>query len=60
MPTDIAEEHDASIFKVEQQAKQETSMKQVASMLEMEATCFSDTSVDFQRTALYPIRQNSS
>jgi hypothetical protein len=70
------EEHIASIFMVEEEAKLETSMKQVAnrvsfmlasysvhsSILKMLAKYSSETSVDFQMdyTPLYPRRQNSS
>jgi hypothetical protein len=38
--TDVSEEHVASVFRVEERAKQETSVKQVAK-------CSSETSVDF-------------
>jgi hypothetical protein len=63
-------EHVGCIFRVEEYAKQETSMKQVAhyvgtevltalvvksSTLKMEATCSSETPVDFHRTARYYI-----
>jgi hypothetical protein len=41
-------EHIASIFRVEEQAKQETSMKHVASS--PQATSSSETSAEFQRT----------
>jgi hypothetical protein len=48
-PTDVSEEQVAYIFKVEEYVKHETSMKQVySSTLQMEATCSSETSVDFQ------------
>jgi hypothetical protein len=61
---DVPEKHIASTFSVEKKAKEETSLKQVASRtsfmlvsclayfsnLKMEATCSSETSVDFQRT----------
>jgi hypothetical protein len=56
--TDISEEHTASIFRVEEEAKQETSVKAggkqsdpaaYSSVLKIE-TFSSETSVDFQRT----------
>jgi hypothetical protein len=62
---DVSEEHLASIFKVEEYVKQETKVKAAplaicvhvgfsfmaySSAAKMTATCFSETSVDFQRT----------
>jgi hypothetical protein len=57
--TEISEKHITSIFRVEEQANEEPSMKKVAllayycflvwlkaSSLKMEATCSSETSVD--------------
>jgi hypothetical protein len=57
--SDVSEEHVASIFRVEEYAKQESCVKAGGklvsclayySILKMEATCSSETSVDFQRT----------
>jgi hypothetical protein len=57
--SDVSEEHIASIFRVEKEAEQETSMKAGGklvsysanfSALKMEAICFSKTSGDTQRT----------
>jgi hypothetical protein len=44
--TDVSEEHDASIFRVEECVNQETSMKQLVSR-----ACAAETSVDFKWTA---------
>jgi hypothetical protein len=60
--TDVTKEHVASIFMVDY-TKQETGMKHVALLpasVWFLLRCSSETSVDFQRAALYPIRQNSS
>jgi hypothetical protein len=55
----VPEEHVASIFRVEKNAKQESGLKAggklvsclaYSSILKMKATCSSETSVDFQRT----------
>jgi hypothetical protein len=58
--TNVSEEHVASIFKIKEQAKQETSRSgqqaelvscsSFSSTLKMEATCSFETSVDFQWT----------
>jgi hypothetical protein len=52
--TDISEEHIASIFRVEKQVQQETSVqagdKHIFSTLKMDVTCSSETSVDIQQT----------
>jgi hypothetical protein len=60
MSTDVLEEHVATVFLVEEQAKQEIRNKHLekwsvcclayASTLVMEVTCSSETSVDFQLT----------
>jgi hypothetical protein len=58
MSTDVSEEHNASIFRVEEETEQETSVeaggKQSSansSTLKMEATCSSETSGDIQWTS---------
>jgi hypothetical protein len=48
-------------LRIEEYATQETSVKQVVSKsLKIEATCFSETSVETDYTTLYPRTQNSS
>jgi hypothetical protein len=51
MSTYVSEEHAASIFRVEELAEQETSVKAGGKQAcHLEALCSSETSVDFQRT----------
>jgi hypothetical protein len=63
MSTDVSEEHVASIFRVEECAEQEKSMKaggkqrKQSLTLKMEAICTSETSVDIQRTTRRHIPQ---
>jgi hypothetical protein len=47
--TDVSQEHFGSILSIKEYAKQETSVKQAASRVKMEAKYSSETSVDFQR-----------
>jgi hypothetical protein len=65
MSIDISEEYIASIFTVEEEAKQETSVKaggkqSQASTLKMEAICSSETSDDFQQTTQHYIPEAST
>jgi hypothetical protein len=65
LKTNISEKHVASIFRVDEWAKQETSMKQAVSLaysltLTMEATCSSKTLVDFQQTTRCDVPEDNS
>jgi hypothetical protein len=62
---DVSREHVDSIFRVEEKAKQKSSMMYVLvsclvyySALKMKAASFSETSVDFQRTMLRYVPEN--